>query len=249
MSFTGTFLLIFLGFVVAFLLSIVAAWFTNRPKWLYAKGRVLAVVFLLIMMGSLIGAIQVAKQSPADKSGDVSSSSKSFPAVPGGTGSGNPTSPPGTAPTSAIKPFIEKSGYVLRRSSSIWTNDEDKVDLDTGCPGWGDMHPRLGPSRCGETADLILDQEGIHSADDRPRFIELDHNSAGDYPTCRADLTAKPARSLNQLEVSALSADERICTRTDMDNIALVTIQAVSTDALHQLQQLKVDFVVWRATD
>jgi hypothetical protein len=36
---------------------------------------------------------------------------------------------------------------------------------------------------------------------------------------------------------------------TDLDNIALVSVNAVSTDALHHLQQLTIGFVVWRTQD
>jgi hypothetical protein len=247
MSFTGHFLLIFLVTLATFLLGILGAWFTKKPRWLRRRGMLPAVVIALIFVVAFIGTIPANKQSTDEKSGGTSTSPENSPAAPGGPSSGYWASPPGVASAPAIKPFIAKTGYVLRRSESPLTNDEDKVDLDTGCPGWGDMHPHIGPSRCGETADLILDQEGIHSADDRPRFVELDHDSAGDYTTCRAGLTANPARSLSQLEVTTLRADERICTRTDMDNIALVTIQAVKADTSDQLQRLKVDFVVWRA--
>jgi hypothetical protein len=33
---------------------------------------------------------------------------------------------------------------------------------------------------------------------------------------------------------------------TDLDNVALVTIDAVSTDAPGRLQRLTIDFVTWR---
>jgi hypothetical protein len=51
-----------------------------------------------------------------------------------------PVVPPQTPDTSSGPHLIvDKTGYVLRLSSFIDTNDEDKVDVDTGCPGWGGM--------------------------------------------------------------------------------------------------------------
>lgn len=223
MSFASAFGLTFLVVAAALLLSIIAGWI-SKPGWLPA--RALAPIIVgLVLVSALFGALQIIKQqSSADK-------------VPG-----HPSPPEGVA----REPFIDKMGYVLRRSSSIATNDQDKVDLDTGCPGWGGMHPHLGPSRCGETADLILDQEGIHPADDRPRFIEISHDSPGGYAECRSALAAKPSRSVSQLEATTLRSGERFCVQTDLDHTALVTVDDVSTDAFHQLEQLTIDFFVWR---
>jgi hypothetical protein len=55
------------------------------------------------------------------------------------------------------EPAISSPSYLLTPSSSVFTNDQDKVDLDTGCPGHGPTKPQVGPDRCGENADLILD--------------------------------------------------------------------------------------------
>ncbi len=236
MSFTA-FWLALAGGGIAFILSVIAGWI-KKPEGLRTRYVVLGGG-ALIVGAAVLGVVQISGQSPYEKSGGAPSAS----GATGAAGGGYPASPPGSA---SIKPFIAKKGYVLRRSSSIATNDQDKIDLDTGCPGWGGMHPRIGPSRCGETADVILDQEGVHAADNRPRFVELDHNSGGDFAGCQAALTAKPASSLSQVEVATLRADDRICVQTELDNIALVTIQTVSTDAVHQLQQLTIDFVVWR---
>jgi hypothetical protein len=238
MSFGSAFGLTFLVVAAALLLSVVAGWI-SRPGWL--PTRALApIIVVLILVSALFGALQIInQQSSADKVTGHASPPENPAAAPAGPGGG------GNAPA-AREPSIDKKGYVLRRSSSIATNNQDKVDLDTGCPGWGGMHPRFGPSRCGETADLILDQEGIHPADDRPRFIEIGHDSPGGYAECRSALAAKPSRSVNQLEATALRSGERFCAQTDLDNTALVTVDDVATDAFHRLQQLTIDFAVWR---
>jgi hypothetical protein len=192
----------------------------NEPWLIRAVLHGAAVIVLMISAGFIHSAGPEAKQSPPASAGQ--------------------------APATGIEPFLEKDGYVLRRSSSIATNDQDKIDLDTGCPGWGGMHPRLGPSRCGELAELILDQEGIHTAENRPLLIELEQDSAANYESCIAALGAKPARNLSQIEVDSLQANDRICVETDLENIALVQINDVSTDTLGELERLTMSFVVWR---
>jgi hypothetical protein len=232
MSFADGFALAISVTAAGFLSGVFAGWI-RKPHWVRTKAMVFSIIILIIIT-ALFTTMQTTQGSSAGKS----------PSPPAGGSATSSSS--GAAANEPVKPFIEKKGYVLRRSSSIATNDQDKVDLDTGCPGWGGMHPRLGPSRCGETADLILDEEGIHPADGQPRFIELHSDAEGDYATCRSALTAVPSRSLNQLDVTALRSTDRVCVETDKDNIAFVTVYEVSTDALQALQRLTIDFVVWR---
>jgi hypothetical protein len=61
------------------------------------------------------------------------------------------------------KPMLTKTRYPLTPSSNPLTNDGDKVDLDTGCPGWGPTSVRVGRSRCGDLADLIVETSSLNA--------------------------------------------------------------------------------------
>ncbi len=143
-------------------------------------------------------------------------------------------------------PFIQKTGYVLRPSSSPFTNDEDKVDLDTGCPGWGDIYPHLGPFRCGHLADLIIDPDSLHTADGQPNIIAVPQGIIGAYSSCRALLTATPNSGVNSIQSSSLWGGEVLCVKTNIGNTALVHLDKVTTDDTGQVTSVTIDFQVWK---
>ncbi len=141
---------------------------------------------------------------------------------------------------------LARENYALTRSSFIDTNDQDKVDLDTACPGWGNQHPRLGPSRCGELADLILDEEGIHNANSRPNIIAPNPDSPLDVSSCNATFSADPARLVSRVSTRDLAVGSTFCVKTDLDATVLVEIDTIDTDPDGALQTLTISFKVWK---
>lgn len=164
------------------------------------------------------------------------------------TTGGSHQPPSASTPTGPVpgRPLIERTGYLLSPSSVPITNDQDKVDLDTGCPGWGDMIPRIGPRRCGELADLIVDEEGLHTRDGGPHLLLPATGQAAEYDLCRAGLGAEPDQGVNQIDVGALTAAGSFCVETDRGNIAAVRVGKVTADAAEHLAALTIDFTVWR---
>lgn len=154
-----------------------------------------------------------------------------------------PPPQPGTA--EEPRPIVDKTGYLLRRSSFVDTNDQDKVDVDTGCPGWGGMHPRIGPSRCGELADVILDEEGLHTAEGRPSLVYLPPGRDGGYESCRAAFEKRPDPSVIEVGVGELEAGGGLCIETDQGNLAAVRIDEISVDGTGQLESMMISFRVW----
>jgi multisubunit Na+/H+ antiporter MnhC subunit len=144
-------------------------------------------------------------------------------------------------------PVMTRRGYQLTPSAFIDTNDQDKIDFDSGCPGWGDMHPHLGPSRCGELADLIVDEQGIHTRDGGPHFIRLDAGEAGGFRRCRDALTAEPNQAVNQLGVDGLRNSTQLCVETEQRNIALVRVDLLAVNRLDQLTAMTISFTMWRS--
>lgn len=150
-----------------------------------------------------------------------------------------------TAPSGTPVPSMQKSGYVLRPSSSVLTNDQDKVDLDTGCPGWGDMYPHIGPSRCGGLADLIIDPDSLHNANGQPDIVSLPPGVTDTYSSCRTLLAATPNNAVNSIQAAGLHDGEVLCVRTDTGSTAVVHLEQVATDEMGQLTSVTIDFQVW----
>jgi hypothetical protein len=149
-------------------------------------------------------------------------------------------------PPEAQPPFMSKQEYALRPSSSITTNDQDKMDADTGCPGWGNMNPRIGPSRCGENADVIVDERGMRTADGGPHLYRLVTGMDPSLESCVTTLNIVPDPGLPQIDVADLAANDLICIRTDQENIALVRVDGVTKDRFGQLLKLTVSLMVWK---
>jgi hypothetical protein len=54
-------------------------------------------------------------------------------------------------------------------SSGLGTNDRDKIDLDTGQPGHGGAPIQFGPRREGDAAEIILEEDELHTIADAQR--------------------------------------------------------------------------------
>lgn len=200
----------------------------------HAGWRSLRLSMQILLSVILVAAAAVYANSPAQATGSADSPG-------GGMSPGYPSAGPGGTPV----PSIEKNGYVLKPSSFIDTNEQDKVDLDTGCPGWGAMHPHIGPSRCGELADLIIDPDSLHNADGPPSIIGLLPGTSGTYSSCHALLTATPSTSVSSIQASSLRDGEVLCVMTDLQHIAVVHFDKVIKDNVGQLTSVTIDFQVW----
>ncbi|MGH3877360.1 MAG: hypothetical protein ACRDSK_10040 [Actinophytocola sp.] len=132
-----------------------------------------------------------------------------------------------------------KSAYQLSASSDPLSNYGDKVDLDTGCPGWGPMHPRIGPPRCGELADLIIESVYLHAPDYQPRLIALPNGQQASYDRCQ-DRLVPPTDATGSVELAALTEGAWLCVSTDQGNIAAIRVVGNDTASL------VVDFEVWK---
>lgn len=152
--------------------------------------------------------------------------------------------PRGSDPT-VPELVVEQRGYELRPSSFVDTNDEDKVDLDTGCPGWGDMAISLGPPRCGQLADLIVEETKLHSIGG-VRLVRLRADEPATYPSCRTALREQPQRGVVSIRPDELAPGDRLCLETDLGRLALVEVERVMVDGVGSLGSLTIGFAVWR---
>ncbi|MGH3942874.1 MAG: hypothetical protein ACRDTG_30480 [Pseudonocardiaceae bacterium] len=236
--------IIIIGVAAALVLALATHLVTDQRRSRRQTVRIMVGTAMFVALIAVAVVISPHNQSGATASGPSPATTSSASDSPLTSSSDYPPSPT-AAREDAPQPFITKQGYVLRPSSSIATNDQDKVDMDTGCPGWGDMRPRLGPSRCGEQADIIADEEGIHTADGGPHLYTL-ATDARTFESCVAALNTEPDSGMNQLDVASLKVDDQICVRTDKRNIALIQIDAMTTDTLGQLAKLTIKFEVWQ---
>lgn len=133
--------------------------------------------------------------------------------------------------------LLSKRSYLLEPSPPA-NNDRDKVDLDTGCPGWGPMRPHVGPPRCGENADLIVESDSIHASEDEQQMIVMQGAAGADE--CFAALAATPDRRVGRVGLNSLHVGSVLCVRTDKDNLAAVTIDHIAEDG-----STTISFDVW----
>jgi hypothetical protein len=136
------------------------------------------------------------------------------------------------------KPAISSPNYRLTPSSSIFTNDQDKVDLDTACPGHGPTKPQVGPDRCGENADLILDAGELLTWERSPRMALLPAGTRASQTTCRKQITQ--GDMVGSVEVEALKSDSELCVKTDKGSVAVVRIEDLT-----KLPSIAISFDVW----
>jgi hypothetical protein len=136
------------------------------------------------------------------------------------------------------EPAISSPNYRLTPSSSIFTNDQDKVDLDTACPGHGPTMPQVGPDRCGENADLILDAGELLTWERSPRVALLPAGERASQATCRKHIAQDDM--VGSLEVEALKVGSELCVKTDKESVAVVRIEDLT-----KLPSIAISFDVW----
>lgn len=135
---------------------------------------------------------------------------------------------------------MQKAGYSLVPSSDPFTNHLDKVDLDTGCPGWGPTGAHVGRNRCGDLADLILEMDELHTPRSEPRIVVLDGGTKASYHICREQVSNTEALRGN-LPVDGLRHGMQLCVRTDQQAIAAVHVEKITTGP-----ELTISFEVWK---
>jgi hypothetical protein len=107
------------------------------------------------------------------------------------------------------------------------------------------MFPHVGPRRCGDLADLIVEPDTIHTADGDPAIAVLPSGVAGSYSSCHSRLSGEASSSVSSLQVSNLEEGEALCVRTDRGNIALVRLDKIQEDNVGQLASVTIEFKVW----
>jgi hypothetical protein len=126
-------------------------------------------------------------------------------------------------------PLLAKAAYSLTPSSDPLSNDSDKIDLDTGCPGWGPTRIHVGRHRCGELADLILEAHELHTPEYRPLMLKLPNATEASYVSCREAFMDDSSDSISRIPVNEIKAGINICVRTDKHSIAAVHMKRVES--------------------
>jgi hypothetical protein len=231
-----------LAIAVTALIVIIIRQAIKPQRWSHMR-----LVLIGIQMAAVVALIVVAAVvNPAEATRGTSEPTISATEPTSDHSQSAPQEEPEVEPTSPTKtrPDQSANGYVLRDSDFIDTNDQDKIDLDTACPGWGNQHPHVGPSRCGELADLILDPEGLHNANERPSLLLLPPGTDATQQICRTTLHNPHEHMVSQVEVDQLGPDIHLCAQTDQNAVAAVRIDAVDFDAVPA--ELTLSYELWK---
>jgi hypothetical protein len=227
-----------LAIAVTALVVIIIRQAIKPQRWSHMRlvliGIQVAAVVALIVVAAVVNPAEATRgtsEPTMPATGPTSDHSQSAPQE-------EPTSPTKTQPDQSA------NGYVLRDSDFIDTNDQDKIDLDTACPGWGNQHPHMGPSRCGELADLILDPEGLHNANERPSLLLFPPGTDATRQICRRTLDNTHEHMVSQIEADQLGPDVHLCVQTDQNAIAVVRIDAIDFDAMPA--ELTLSYELWK---
>ncbi len=134
-------------------------------------------------------------------------------------------------------PIMSSTSYRLTPSAWFTTNDQDKVDLDTGCPGHGPTTLQVGPTRCGEKADLILSDNELLTWERQPRLVPISGDELT-YAACRKSLD--PLLAFGSVAVDELRKGSGLCVSTDKGAIAAVRIENTAG-----APGIEISFKVW----
>jgi hypothetical protein len=155
-------------------------------------------------------------------------------AEPDSTVASHPSSPAPRSSETEPVPSLTKTRYRLTPSSNPLTNDGDKVDLDTGCPGWGPTSVRVGRNRCGDLADLIVETSTLHAPNDKPRLSLVSERAS--YTGCHDRVDG-----VGVIPLDGLRGGGELCVTTDKDNIAAVHVDPVGPDG-----SMVIDYQLWK---
>ncbi|MFC4056101.1 hypothetical protein ACFOY4_40990 [Actinomadura syzygii] len=139
-------------------------------------------------------------------------------------------------------PLVQnRSGCVLRPSTSVFKNHLDKIDLDTGEPGHGGTEVLIGYRRKGGPAEIILNFHDISNASRVPGFVKIARDQPAGAAECRALLRNRAAR-VSRFNNADLGQGDRLCVKTDQGRIALVHVQEMMAAPN---PRLVIAFQVW----
>jgi len=144
---------------------------------------------------------------------------------------------------------IEEIDSYHLESAGGFCPTSDKIDLDSGQPGYGGQ-PQLGDvlDECrteGGLAELILEEAELHSPNNSQVFVQLDRGTPAGYQQCRAALDGQPdVRS--RLPLASLAVDDQVCVLTDRRNIVLVNIKDI--DAGLAGSSVTIAYIMWRSS-
>ena len=119
---------------------------------------------------------------------------------------------------------------MLKESNTPFTNANDKVDLDTGEPGYGSqIQGPWNPARNGRLADLIVEHSEVHTGCRSPLMWQVQHGVDTDITRCRELLTTNSVTLASSIALADLASGDAICVRTDEGLVALVKIVRIAT--------------------
>jgi hypothetical protein len=137
----------------------------------------------------------------------------------------NPCSRPGPKPDDLPR----RAEYVLKESNVPLTSTNDKVDLDTGEPGYGSMpQGAWNPDRGGRLADLIVEHDEVHTACRTPQMYLMTQGDVdAGVKACRRAVKSEVLSS--SIRLAELAEGSVMCVRTDEGLVARVEIQYLKT--------------------
>ncbi|MFE2752268.1 hypothetical protein ACFXGA_09725 [Actinosynnema sp. NPDC059335] len=205
-------------------------WWT-RTIAVLAVAAVVAVVVVVVGLTdwrALFGSTSIGSPSPTSGSPSPGSA---FPPRP--TTTARTSEPVPDTSLGESEPIMTKTGYRLTPSSDPRTNDQDKIDLDTGCPGWGTTSVPIGRKRCGELADLIVETYGLHAPNDAPLLSLV--SGPATLTSCRDRVDG-----VGTIQLEDLADGAELCVRTDKHNIAAVHVKSVDDTG-----EMVIDYEIW----
>ncbi len=119
--------------------------------------------------------------------------------------------------------------HTLKESNFVTTSKNDKVDLDTGEPGYGSMpQGAWNPDSGGRLADLIVEHDEVHTACRTPQMYLMTQGDAdAGVKACRRAVKSEVLSS--SIRLAELTEGSVICVRTDEGLVARVEIQYLKT--------------------
>jgi len=134
-------------------------------------------------------------------------------------------------------------------SLSNFCPKDDKLDLDSGQPGYGGQ-TQLGDylKRCrteGGLAELILERSELHTPDNSLLYRVMRDGRPASYDDCRKALD-NPSELRSKLSVGELAAGTGICVRTDEGNVAFMRVHRVGTMRGSSESEAVIGFVTWQ---
>jgi hypothetical protein len=130
-------------------------------------------------------------------------------------------------------------------SSSDFCPTGDKVDLDTARSGYGGQ-PQLGDfmEECrveGGLAELILEQDELHTPKNSPLLYLLGAAGTNDQGTCR-DALRQSERLRSRVSLSELNVGDHMCVKTDQGSVSQVSITSVTRSVE---AEMLIQFTTW----